>query len=234
MQKQYEYLLIGSGRLAKHLSVYFDSLSINYLKWNRSDKKSIKPLLSQSSKVLLAISDNAIEPFISSKLKKLDSKTIIHFSGCLSIAGVQSAHPLMTFSNKFYPLSFYKTIPFITEKGKTLFRELFPKLPNPNYQIEPELKPYYHAWCAIAGNFTTILWNNFEERLEEKFNIPKEAMIPYLQKTTANIINSKQSLTGPFARKDFSTIKKHKDALKEDRLSKIYDEFYSLYFNINN
>ena len=231
MQKQHEYLLIGSGRLASHLSAYFNGLGIPYLNWNRSDSHSLQSLIPQVNKMLLAITDNNIEPFIRHNFKKYSNKTIIHFSGSLSIEGIESAHPLMTFSDKIYSPEFYKTIPFITEKGKKPFTDLFPELSNPSFVIDSEQKPYYHAWCSIAGNFTTILWQNFEERLQDKFDIPKEAAVPYLQKVMENIIESSRPLTGPFVRKDFSTIEKHKKALKEDAFINIYEEFYSFYFN---
>jgi len=233
MQKQHKYLLIGNGKLASHLSAYFSGLGIDFLRWSRSDNILLQRLISQNIKILLAISDDAIEPFIMDNLKGATNKTIIHFSGSLSLEGIESAHPLMTFSNDLYSLAFYKTIPFITEKGKKSFKELFPELANPSFAINSGDKPLYHAWCSIAGNFTTILWQNFEERLQTKFDIPKEAMLPYLQKIMQNIVKSEQPLTGPFARKDFSTIENHKIALKDDPFLNIYQDFYSLYFNKN-
>jgi len=231
MQKNQKYLLIGNGRLASHLAFYFDYKNMECLKWNRSANISLISILPETEKILLAISDDAIEKFITTNSKNLMDKTIIHFSGNLSLNGIESAHPLMTFGDTLYPEEFYETIPFITEKGKSTFKELFPELSNPNYQINSTDKPLYHAWCSMAGNFTTILWKSFENRLTENFNIPKEVILPYLNKITENIIHSKNPLTGPFVRKDFETIKKHREALRDDSFLNIYDEFFNCYFN---
>ncbi len=233
MQKHYKYLLIGTGRLATHLSFYFDNQKIDYLKWNRNSNISFDMVLQKADIILIAISDDAIESFINVFLKNSKNKIIVHFSGNLSLQGIESTHPLMTFGDKFYSEEFYETIPFITEKGKCSFSEIFPELPNPNYQINQEDKSLYHAWCSIAGNFTTLLWKTFENRLTNNFSIPREVMIPYLNKITENIIGSKNPLTGPFARKDFAVIEKHKQALENDLFLGIYNKFYDYYFNNN-
>ena len=230
MKKVHEYLLIGNGRLASHLSFYFNNLNIDYLKWDRNSDLTLDKLILRSNKILLAISDNAIEPFIQKNRNLIQNKLIVHFSGSKSIDVAESAHPLMTFGDRLYERGFYKTIPFITEKGKKSFHQLFSKLPNPNFEINPADKPYYHAWCSIAGNFTTLLWKSFEDRIVNEINLPKKVMIPYLEKIMENLIKSNNPLTGPFAREDIGTVKIHKAALKDDLFLGIYNEFFNYYF----
>ena len=97
---RYSYLLIGSGKLARHLMAYFDLLSIAFLQWDRSKEKSdLENKVTQVPKVLLAISDNAIEDFAKEHQDLFNEKTLIHFSGSLHIESIISIHPMMSFSD---------------------------------------------------------------------------------------------------------------------------------------
>ncbi len=221
------YLIVGNGRLANHIRHYFKSLNVSYSKWHRNSSKSFAKKAKRCSKILLAINDSSIEEFI--RQNETGDKTWIHFSGALKTDLACSVHPLMTFSDKLYELDFYKSIPFITIKGKPTFKELFPELPNPSYQIEYSQKTFYHAWCSVAGNFTSILWSEFFKTLENSLGIDKSAAYPYLQKIKENLITAKEPLTGPLARGDASTIQKHMLALERDAISNVYQSFIEYY-----
>ncbi len=232
MDEKKRYLIIGGGRLAKHLSAYFDLLNINYLRWQRTFGIPLESELHKCGKILLAVSDNALAG-LSAYINSLISsgQTIIHFSGALEIQKSESAHPLMTFSRQLYSEEFYKLIPFITVEGKKKFSELFPELPNPNYQIPAERKVYYHALCSMAGNFPAIIWKKTTEEFQNKLGLPAEAFYSYLTQTLNNFISDNESLTGPFSRRDFSTIDLHREVLKNNELAGLYDSFYELYFS---
>lgn len=227
-----EYLIVGNGKTAKHISRYFKLLGIPFNSWNRNETILFKEKLTEEKKILLLISDDQIEKFIREhKTKVSPGVTWIHFSGALSIRFAESVHPLFTFHDSLYDFNTYKSIPFITEKGRKRFQELFPELRNISFEIESSQKSLYHAWCSIAGNFTSILWSEFFNRFENKFNLPREASFPYLKQITANILSNPDSLTGPFARGDKSTINKHLGALKDDDFYNIYNSFKEFYEN---
>lgn len=65
-----KYLIIGNGRLARHLCHYFSLLKIkDYSKWDRSQPLArLHELATGATHILLAIKDNAIEPFIDEHL----------------------------------------------------------------------------------------------------------------------------------------------------------------------
>ena len=141
-----EYIIIGSGRLAKHLDYYFSLMNIPHLSWHRKmSAERLKNFLKITNTVLLAISDSAIEPFINSNKKILGGKTIIHFSGALATKKAFGCHPLMSFSHSLYDHEFYKTILFCVDEDSPGFEALFPKLPNPHITIPKKQKPFYHA-----------------------------------------------------------------------------------------
>jgi hypothetical protein len=70
MRQVPKYLIIGNGRVARHLAHYFSLLKIKqYSQWDRSQPVArLKELVDTADRVLLAIRDDAIEPFIDEHL----------------------------------------------------------------------------------------------------------------------------------------------------------------------
>ena len=223
------YLIIGNGKLAKHLTHYFQLLDINFLTWSRQSLENLTNLISLSNKIIILINDVEIEKFISKHRAGFEEKIWIHCSGSLTIPFAIGVHPLMTFTNELYDIETYKQIPFVTEKGKKKFNQLFPELSNPAFQIKSELKPFYHAWCVMSGNFTTIIWQNFFEVLELRFGINRKNAFPYLNAITRNLLLNKSSLTGPLQRNDKKVIEKNMLALKNDPFADVYKSFVKSY-----
>ncbi len=229
--KEHSYLLIGNGRLAHHLRLYLQSQNIRVSNWNRKENspEDFQKLAQQNHFLLLAIKDSAIESFISEH-SHIDKNRWIHFSGSLSLPQISSLHPLMTFTEKIYSIEFYQKIPFISEKQKTKFLDIFPQLENPNFEIASHQKALYHSLCVMSGNFTTLLWNKVSESFKKELQLPPDILIPYLQKISENLIdhfshNLSLPLSGPLHRKDIPTILANLDALKNDNYLNIYKSF---------
>lgn len=94
----------------------------------------------------------------------------------------------MTFGLELYDLRTYSSISFVLDAGRTQFRELLPGLPNPSFTIPAADRPYYHALCVMAGNFSTILWVKLFDELHSRFGIPASAAYPYLERMAANVV----------------------------------------------
>jgi predicted short-subunit dehydrogenase-like oxidoreductase (DUF2520 family) len=187
--------------------------------------RSPESVLATASNILLAISDDALEPFIA-QYPGLRVHTLVHFSGSKTITGIAGLHPLMTFGPKTYDRETYRSIPFVTEAGSAGFKDIFPALPNPSRAIEPEFKPLYHALCVMAGNFPTLLWDKACREFEGTLGLPREILGPYLEQTLKNTLaNSGQALTGPLARRDLETVTKNIAALGGDEYAGIYRAF---------
>ncbi len=223
------YGLIGSGRMAKHLSHYFNLLNISHSSWSRSGPKDLSVATANCSHILLAISDDAIEAFVNSNEDALKDKVLIHFSGAVDVAGVHSAHPLMTFSNQLYDLKTYQDLFFICD-NKTDFNLLFPSLKNKSLQINSDQKAFYHSLIVMAGNFPQILWAYVQKELSQKMDIPFEALKPYINQTSVNYLMSpKEALTGPLIRNDEETLQKHIKVLNKTAASQTYLAICDLY-----
>jgi predicted short-subunit dehydrogenase-like oxidoreductase (DUF2520 family) len=223
------YLIVGSGRTARHFSHYFQGLGLPFDLWNRHEPWArLQECVEKATHVLLLISDSALEAFYKENLGASD-RLVIHFSGALEVSGIQSAHPLMTFSQDLYALETYRRIPFVTT-SKIPFESLLPGVPNSAFRILPEQKPLYHALCVLSGNFTTLLWQKMAQGMTE-LGLPAEIQIPYMNQIFKNLEkNPAGALTGPLARKDFKTVLANDQALAGDPMRLVYRAFVQAYF----
>lgn len=228
MRQVPKYTIIGDGKVATHVCHYFNSLNIPYMQWSRRSREPLPSAAQISSHILLLISDDQISTFIDDH-PELSGKIIIHCSGCLSIPQAIGAHPLMSFTPKLMSIEDYQAIPFIVEEGKYTFTELFPDLKNPHWTIPLTAKPYYHALCVMANNFTTLLWQKFFHEMQERYQIPIDAGATLLKQTMASLLNDpSNALTGPIARGDQSTIEKNLTALEGDAYQAVYTAFKNI------
>jgi len=219
------YGIVGRGRLAGHLARYLVLESQDCCTWHRGMNRTADAALGQADIIALAISDDAIEPFLEDH-PGLAGRKVIHFSGCRSIDDVPGLHPLMTFGPETYSLEAYRCIPFVTEKGKAAFKDIFPALCNPSWAIDASLKPLYHALCVTSGNFPMLLWSEAFEQFESKLGLPRAMLRPYLERVLENTFQSGSvALTGPLARGDRETVRNNLDALGSNDLAGIYRAF---------
>ncbi|MFZ3231236.1 MAG: DUF2520 domain-containing protein [Pseudobdellovibrio sp.] len=219
-------LLIGSGRLAKHL-LYWNSLLNNpnqILIWDRSQAPELLiQHLNQSKLVWLAISDSAIIPFFEKNLTACNQQ-VIHFSGVLHDSRMISAHPLMSFPTELLAAPIYNEIYFALTGTATLNLAL-PGFLNSFFTLSAEEKPLYHALCVVAGNFPQLLWLEVEKKFTD-LQVPKKAFHIYLHQILNNYLLLKEkSLSGPIIRKDFLTLEKNQLALAGSKLKSIYQSF---------
>jgi hypothetical protein len=228
-QNHTPYLLIGNGKLATHLKYYLQSQNIFLKQWSRSEgsMEELVKLALQSKYILICTSDSAIESIYSLLNKHLEKPTrFVHFSGSFHHPDILSFHPLMSFTSTLLSIQDYKKIPFIGIHGQDHFQSVFPSLENPSFQITADQKSYYHSLCMMANNFTVLLWQKAFKEFESQLNLPKEVLLPIMQRTFQNLLTSPtSSLTGPLARGDLETINKNLAALKSDQFKDIYISF---------
>ena len=222
--------IVGDGRVARHVHRYLDLLGIPVRAWSRRLPDPSPPDAFASCRtVLLLIRDAAIIPFIEA-WPGLREKRLVHFSGSLVTPLAEGAHPLMTFGPRLYDLAEYQAIPFVLDAGRTPFAELLPGLPNPSYAIDAADRPYYHAMCVMAGNFSTMLWLKLFDECQRRLGIPASAAHPYLARVAANVMaDGKQALTGPLARGDWQAVAANLKALEGDPYHAVYSAFARVY-----
>ena len=226
MTKKCSYLIIGSGRLAKHWQCYLNTLNLSYDLWDRhQDPHLLKSKIHSATHVLICISDSAIESFYRKNLAGLD-KVCVHFSGALQVDEILAAHPLMTFGPDIYPLEVYQKIHFVISDFQNL-SEALPGWPNSFSVIPAQERALYHAWCVISGNFSQILFSAAAKQMQ-KWDIPEQAFANYMQQSLTNIAHNSQALTGPLARKDLTSIEANLRALEDSPYRDLYLAFTQL------
>ncbi len=222
--------IVGSGRVARHFHHYFTLLGLPVCVWSRRGRAPSPPdALASCRTVLLLIRDEAIVPFVDA-WPALQEKRLVHCSGSLVTPAAEGAHPLMTFGPTLYELAEYRAIPFVLDAGGTPFAELLPGLQNPSFMIPAVERPYYHALCVMAGNFSTILWVKLFDELHRRFGMPASAAHPYLARVATNVMaDADQALTGPLSRGDAKTVTANLGVLEGDPFHAVYSAFAKVY-----
>jgi predicted short-subunit dehydrogenase-like oxidoreductase (DUF2520 family) len=102
-------------------------------------------------------------------------------------------------------------------------------------EVEGSKLPLYHLLTVFASNFPVLLGaaiEKFSKMVGVNEKTAKKAIAPLMKRSVENVLanSAKEVLTGPFARKDFSTILKHRYALRRNSpaLRKIYEGFFML------
>lgn len=234
------YVLIGSGRLAGHLQHYFKFLNLPVRFWSRNGAaqfnseseldpaKRLDATLNGSSHVLFAVKDEAIHS-LTQPLHE-SGKVLVHFSGALQLPGVFAAHPLMTFGPRLEDESWYRKIPFVIDEGLD-FSKLLPGLPNPHWSLSANHRPYYHALCSLAANFSYLLWQQIGNEFEKTLGLPRSLTSALLHQVVENSAENKNGgFTGPVARGDWQVVSNHLTALNHEHpeLLAAYRNYLSL------
>jgi 2-dehydropantoate 2-reductase len=226
------YLIIGNGKLAKHLRHYFSLAEIAYYSWNRKEHslKELTRLSTKTKKILVAIKDDNICLWIKAHKKIFTNHIFIHFSARCHIPNSYSIHPLYCFGPKLYDLKEYQMIPFILDQSQTKLTQLIPEIPNPSYHIDYKQKDFYHGMCVLAANFPTLLWQKVNLEFETTLKLPSKIIWLLAQSALKQCqSNPKQALSGPLSRNDQTTISAHLRALANDPYARLYQEFVNTY-----
>ncbi|MFC1970417.1 Rossmann-like and DUF2520 domain-containing protein [Chloroflexota bacterium] len=181
--------------------------------------------------VFITTPDDTI-PIIASQLKWHDRQSIVHCSGADSTETLEPAkksgamtggfHPLQTFACVSQAIENIPGSTFAVEAGESLLstlKEMATTLGGHWIELKASDKVAYHAAAVMACNYMVTLVKLATD-LWQTFSIPSDqatkALLPLIHGTLHNIetIGIPQCLTGPIARGDAGTIKKHLAALQ--------------------
>ena len=182
--------------------------------------------------VFITIPDDAIVPVVS-QVQWRKGQSVVHCSGAESTesleyarkqgAGVGVAHPLQTFAGTRQAIRNIPGSTFSLEAGEPLLstlKEMVTAIGGDWIEIKASDKVTYHAAAAIVSNYTITLMKLATD-LWQTFSIPPQQTIRVMLPLMRGALDSIESvgiphcLTGPIARGDTGTIRKHIDALKK-------------------
>jgi predicted short-subunit dehydrogenase-like oxidoreductase (DUF2520 family) len=170
---------------------------------------------------------------VASELKWYPGQSIVHCSGAHSLDILEPAkrdgaqlgafHPLQTFANVAHAIKNIPGSTFALEaEGELLqtLKNMAQDLDGTWVKLSAGDKVLYHAAAVVACNYlvtlmqmATDLWQTFGVTTPEA----TKALLPLLRGTLNNLenIGLPNCLTGPIARGDVGTIKKHLEALEK-------------------
>lgn len=181
--------------------------------------------------VFITTPDDAISG-VAAQIKWQPGQSVVHCSGSDSLdilepatrAGARAGgfHPLQTFASITYAIENIPGSTFALEAEEPLLsilKEMAIALNGQSIELKPGDKVLYHTAAVLACNYmvtlvklATDLWQTFGVSTTEA----TQALLPLLRGTVNNLDNVglPDCLTGPVARGDLGTIKKHLAALK--------------------
>lgn len=182
--------------------------------------------------VFITTPDDII-PKVAAQVSWHAGQTVVHCSGACSTdvlkparergATVGSFHPCQTFATIDQAIENLPGSTFAIEAEEPLLsvlREMAAALDGSCLELKAEDKALYHASASIACNYfytivklATDLWQNFGKSTTEA----TQAILPMLRGSVNNLSNVglPGCLTGPIARGDLNTIRRHLDALEK-------------------
>ncbi len=182
--------------------------------------------------VFITTPDGAI-PTAASEIQWHAGQSVVHCSGADSTAILKPAknlgaqvgvfHPLQTFASVRQAIENMPGSTFSLEAEEPLLstlKDMATALDGHWIELKASDKVLYHAAAVIACNYLVTLVKLATD-LWQTFNIPSsqaiQALLPLIRGTIHNIdtVGIPQCLTGPIARGDTGTIKKHIEALQK-------------------
>ena len=190
--------------------------------------------VANSAKFVFITTPDDVIPQVAAEVKWHSGQSVVHCSGADSLdilnpakesqAVVGAFHPLQTFANVTYAIKNIPGSTFALEGESSILetlKEMAEALEGHWIVLHPGDKVIYHASAVIVSNYlvtlmklATDLWKGFGNTTTEEAT---QALLPLLKGTVSNIdnIGLPNCLTGPIARGDLGTIKKHIQALEE-------------------
>jgi predicted short-subunit dehydrogenase-like oxidoreductase (DUF2520 family) len=182
--------------------------------------------------VFITTPDDNIAP-VAAEIKWHAGQSVVHCSGADSTeileparkqgAGTGVLHPLQTFASTEQAIANMPGSTFALEAEEPLLsvlKEMATALGGQWIELKAKDKVLYHAAAVIACNYLVTLVKLATD-LWQTFDIPPQqatqALLPLLRGTINNIdaVGIPKCLTGPIARGDSGTVKKHLEALEK-------------------
>ncbi len=195
------------------------------------------PWTGEPGVVILAVSDDAIRPLAETLAESgaiRADQVVLHLSGVYgqealgplvgSRAALGSLHPLQTISEPERAAERFKGawaaiegMPRAVEAAERLARDLGLR----PFHLQSAAKPMYHASAVFASNYFVVVEAIAQRLLRHAGLSDAEAWLalrPLVEGTFENLSRQQPmaALTGPVARGDEATIRRHLDALTQD------------------
>jgi predicted short-subunit dehydrogenase-like oxidoreductase (DUF2520 family) len=188
--------------------------------------------VADAAELVFITTPDSVIPTVAAEVRWHAGQSVVHCSGADSTqtleparkagAGVGVIHPLQTFASAREAVENIPGSTFALEADEPLLgllKQIATDLEGHWIVLRAEDKVVYHAAAVIACNYLVTLVKLATD-LWQAFGVPAEqavqALLPLVRGTVHNIetVGIPRCLTGPIARGDGGTVRKHIDALE--------------------
>jgi predicted short-subunit dehydrogenase-like oxidoreductase (DUF2520 family) len=242
-------VLIGAGNLAFHLGQALFAKGIKIMQVFSRTETSAKPLadilnatfttnldniIPDADYYIICVKDDAITEVV--KAMPAVSGIVMHTSGSIEISVLQKFakaavfYPLQTFSKSKANVDF-ELVPICIEANSsetlTELKKLASLISSNVQEADSAQRKTIHLAAVFACNFSNHLFSISADLLAEQ-NLDFSLLLPLIEETFSKIkkVSPAEAQTGPAKRKDFITINKQLELLKDQpELANIYSMF---------
>ncbi|MFV0258534.1 MAG: Rossmann-like and DUF2520 domain-containing protein [Acidimicrobiales bacterium] len=170
--------------------------------------------------VIITVPDDAISPVASSV--RPGPAVVLHTSGAAPLDVLAphprrgSVHPLVSLPDPTTGAARLTGGAVFAVAGDPVAARLVEDLGGRAIRVDDEDRALYHATAAIAANHLVALCAQVE-RLADQVGVPVEVYWDLMSSTLDNVrrVGPAAALTGPAARGDWATVRRHLDALPD-------------------
>lgn len=226
--------IVGPGRAGRSIASAARRVGIEVELTGRSPD----PAVLSGACVLLCVPDAAIADVAASIGRSDASPRLIgHTSGATTLEPLRAAgasdgcfslHPLQTLPDSSSDLTGAPAaVTGSDARAEALATSLAEALGMKPFAIDEADRALYHAAASMASNFLVTLEQNAAVLLADSgVENPRAVLAPLVRRTLENwIAHGPEALTGPIARGDEATVRRHREAIGQARpeLASFYD-----------
>ncbi len=213
--------VIGPGRAGSALTVALERVG-----WSvRAPLRRGDPIVDAAAGVdvlVLAVPDAAIAA-VAANVAPVADTTVMHLAGSVGLDVLAphprraALHPLVALPNAEVGARRLAEGAWFAVAGDPLARRIVDDLGGRWFEVADADRAAYHAAAVIASNHVVALLGQ-AERVAARAGVPFEAYLDLVRATVDNVaeLGPADALTGPAARGDVETIRRHLEALPED------------------
>ena len=169
--------------------------------------------------VLIATPDASV-PDVAAAIEPSETAVVAHLAGSLGLDAVAehprpaALHPLVALPNPAVGARRLRGGGWFAVAGDPLVRQVVADLGGRSFEVADADRAAYHAAAVVASNHLVALLGQ-AERIASSAGVPFAALIDLVRTTVDNVddLGPTAALTGPAARGDNDTIRRHLEAI---------------------
>jgi predicted short-subunit dehydrogenase-like oxidoreductase (DUF2520 family) len=206
--------IIGPGRAGTSLA-----LALTNVGWDVAPMLGRADDLSDAAagvQLLVIATPDRVITEAAEAVEPVPSTVVAHLSGSMGLRPLAShprtagLHPLVALPNPDVGAKRLFGAWFGTAGDEAIVEKVVTALGGRSFPVDDDRRALYHAAASIASNHLVALLGQVE-RLARDLDVPPEAYLDLVRATLDNVVElgPRRALTGPAARGDESTIRRH-------------------------